>query len=338
LCGEVEGAKCKDADPIVGRDVVERASLVVPVSEVERRNDLRYHRCGVGVPPGEHDVAAPARKRRFDHAAGIDEPEAGFASETVLRCDGVGCDDGSGEPAEARGVATRIEFHLVDESRVNHRRAGRGVEQKGHTDAVEVVADISGRRAAHVEVGKARRDRRDTRHGLDGAKRIAECARKLPYFGSTERYDPVGTFAPDGDVDGRGQIGLDGRGLAERDEEADAGRHWLPAAGRGIEPPREGGGACGVCKWIHSLDHRHLEHLARWADDQLQHDFRRAVRIGGVGDVRGRSDRRCDRRMRRLAGRLRACRRAYAKHEESISELKRLMPHGSEGEGQVEAK
>jgi len=61
------------------------------------------------------------------------------------------------------------------------------VEEIRHAHAVEEVADVAGRRAAHVEERQAGDDRRHAGQGLDRAERIAERARQLANLGAPQR-------------------------------------------------------------------------------------------------------------------------------------------------------
>ena len=135
------------------------------------------------------------------------------------------------------------------------------MEQDRDADAVDVVTDVAGRRAAHVEIRDARRERRDAGHALDGAERIAERAREEPHLGARQRRRRGhGQLAVHGDLERPrlsaarrcgglcGLLGCCPRGLLvrardlldEMDDGADARGDDLVPSRRRREPPRGG--------------------------------------------------------------------------------------------------
>jgi hypothetical protein len=76
----------------------------------------------------------------------------------------------------------RVQVDSLDQAGMNHGGPYHDVIEQRDAHAVEEVADVAGRGAAHVEERQARRDRRHARQGLDRPERIAERARHLPHL------------------------------------------------------------------------------------------------------------------------------------------------------------
>ena len=187
LAEEVVGAERKDGDAVARRQVVGRARLVVPVRERRVRREDRHEEARVRVAATEKHRAAAAVERRLDQGPGVEHAHVVLAMQLVGGRRGLARHDAPREAPVPRGVAARIEVDAVDEGRVDDRRAQADVKQIRDADPVEVVADVAGWSAPDVEEGQARDDRRDARHDLDGAERIAEDAGDLPHLGARER-------------------------------------------------------------------------------------------------------------------------------------------------------
>src|SRR6185312_10637737 len=76
---------------------------------------------------------------------------------------------------------------VIDEPGMHDARTEREVIEERHADAVEVVAGVSGRGAAHEEEREPARDGHDARQRLDGAKGIAEGSGHLANLASAHR-------------------------------------------------------------------------------------------------------------------------------------------------------
>ena len=92
--------------------------------------------------------------------------------------------DAAREAPVARRVSARIEVDVIDHARVNDRRAEGHVVEVRNANAVDEVADVPGRRAAHVKEGEPGDHRCDAGHGFDGAEGIAEGAGQLAHLGA----------------------------------------------------------------------------------------------------------------------------------------------------------
>ena len=165
----------------------------------------------VRVAPPEQEGAAPVVERRLDERAGVEGAQVVLAVQLLGRRDRLAGDDAAREAPEARGVPARVEVDAVDERGVDDRRTDADVEEVRDADAVEVVADVAGRGAADVEVGQPRDDRRDARHDLDGAERVAEDAGNLADLGARERGGARRLFVGAADERPRSRLGR-GRG------------------------------------------------------------------------------------------------------------------------------
>ena len=114
-------------------------------------------------------------ERDLDEAAGIGETDLELAVHTIAAGSlGAALDHAADVTTEPHRRATRVEVDLIDEVRVDDRGPDRHVEQDRHAHAVEEVAGVARRRAAHDHVGEKASQLRGARQALDHAKRIAE--------------------------------------------------------------------------------------------------------------------------------------------------------------------
>ena len=171
------------------------AQLVVPVAERDAVAQPPDDGARVRVARRDGDRAL-SRQRRRHHRARVVETHIDGGVHVVLGRDArVRRDDARHVAAVARRVAAREEVEVLEEVRVDHRRAEREVEQRGHAQVVEEVARVAGVAAAH---GVDRRGPRDGRHAgerLDGAERIAQGARRVRELVAARGARPGGSTA-----------------------------------------------------------------------------------------------------------------------------------------------
>ncbi len=183
------------------------------------------------------------------------------------------------------------------------------VEQRD-PDAVEEVADVAGRRAAHEEERHPAEERRDAGHGFDRAERIAKSPRNFAHFCAAERARLGLLFAHHRDLDPlaharsrrrrrggcrlRGCVRLFGRQLFdfirrrldEAQLEPDARRDRRAVARRGLELETQRCLARVRGEGCTTGEHAHLRRFAgRIHYDLEQHDrmTRRTLRIRNDG-------------------------------------------------------
>ena len=192
----------------------------------------------------------------------------------------------------ARGITARVEVDAIDQRRMDDARAEREVVEQRHADAVDEVAGVPGRSAAHEEERQAADDRRDAGHHVDRAEGVAECARQVAYvlFRHARAADFLAHAAHVDVLDAgnrrwlahRRAYALDVRDdwrrrrrlLVERDLDAHARADGASVARRRLEPERRRSGLHDGEKRLGARQDAPRHHDAVRADDHLEHDDR----------------------------------------------------------------
>ena len=208
------------------------------------------------------------------------------------------------------GISAGKQIHAVDERRRDHRGPGAHVEQERHRDAVDAIADVAGRRAAHVEIGNAAQYRSHAGQHLDDAKRVREGTWDQARLAAwdVQRAELLALFAEHADLGGRrfyrlfaaaAAVGLAAALRSARLAAAGAVGGTMTGSRKEIlavmrarigMPSRVAGVNCQCVTAMRaalakgSLPSRTLTSLdaAVLRNHQLEHDLRRAVRALGV--------------------------------------------------------
>jgi hypothetical protein len=187
---KIVAAEREEPDGVLGTEPPRRARLVVPVLEDGIRSGERDERGGIRVSPGDEHRALPVGERSLDERAGVEEAHVAFAVDLVGGPPRLAGEDAAREPPVACRIAARVEVDALDEAGVDDARPGANVVEQRNADAVDVVAVVAGRRAAHEEERQPADERRDAGQGLHDAEGIAECARHLAHLLPAERGLP----------------------------------------------------------------------------------------------------------------------------------------------------
>ena len=202
----VIGAEREGADLILGVEPVARAGLIVPIGEVDVRRDQLQEEGRISIATSGEDGAPSVGERRLDDGAGVDEADVPFGVELGSRRPRLTRDDRAGEPPILRGISSFVEVDAIDERRMNDAGAEPEVKEDRDANVVEEVADVAGRRAAHVEVREPRDDRRHAGHHFDGAKWISERAGEQAHLGARHRLRRWRELAADVDLERVGRL------------------------------------------------------------------------------------------------------------------------------------
>src|SRR5690606_26798224 len=149
-------------------------TLVVPIIKASAWSEDAGQKSGVRIAATNERVAFAFVDGGFDESAGIEQADAGFSSKVTLWFSQLNFYGGSCKAAELCRHGAGAEAHLVDECRVNHRGTEEGVIEQWNSDAVDKIADVSGRCTAHEKERKPAGDGRDAWHHFEGAQRIVE--------------------------------------------------------------------------------------------------------------------------------------------------------------------
>jgi hypothetical protein len=173
---------------LVGADLAIAAELIVPVAEAQVAAEQPDDGPEVRVAARDRDRAVAGERRRH-HAARVEEAHVdGGVNIVAGRGARLRRDEARDRPPVARGIAARIEVEAVEEIGVDHRRAEREVEQRGHTQIVEHEGRVARVRAADGVDGRRPRDGGDARQRLEGAERIAHRAGRAQELGALEAH------------------------------------------------------------------------------------------------------------------------------------------------------
>jgi hypothetical protein len=181
-------------------------------------------------------VSWPERDVQQSRAVGC--PHGGLAVRLSRRLSGASDHDAARQATVLHRVRTRKQLDAVDQPGVDDRWTAERVKQRGQPCAVEEVAKVTRRRAAHEKIRHAGQRRRHSRQRFDCSQRILQRAGELAHLGAREALRVLGAASLDRYLGG-------GRGFSrarirsrcwsrERRERADD----QPArAGEAIRPP-----------------------------------------------------------------------------------------------------
>ena len=293
-------AERKDTDGVASTEFPTAACLVVPVTDLYVVGRERQDGSWVPVTARDQRAASPVSERRLEERARVYHAQVCLAVKSRRGLSGLAGDDRARIAAVLRRSRARKKIDMIDEPRMNHALPDLQVEQERHSDAIDEIAGVVRRCAAHVKIGQTAGERRHTRQGLDGPKSIAECARHLTHVALRQRGladFPARALHRDFErrLGGWGWCGCCRRGSGrarnrdwrsrrrchtrrhrivfvtmKRHARADAGRDRHVPALRGLEAPGQRPSARLLGERLRTLQHLRAENRAVLLDDELR--------------------------------------------------------------------